>query len=157
MDEFRDESWHIDSDQKAEWAMGKIAEAKAEQAKWDAFYDAKKEAVHKETQSTIDYMTGQLQQYFGTQEHRVTKTGIRKYALPSGELILKPGGIDYKRDEAIMLQWCEEHLPAAVKVTTTRKAGWAEVKAYIQQTGEIPEGVELIMTEPVFQIKEATK
>lgn len=150
---YTDESFRVDNDQRAEWALGKIAEAKAELAKWESFYSDKLEAIRKECQNTIDYMTGLLQQYFSTQEHKVTKTGIRKYALPSGELILKPGGIDYKRDEEAMLRWCESNLPDAVKVT--RKAGWAEVKAYINKTGEIPEGVELIETEPTFQIKEA--
>lgn len=153
MNEFCDEKFAIDSDQRAEWAMGKIAEAKAERAKWEAFYAGKLEAVRKDTQNTIDYMTGLLQQYFSTQEHKVTKSGIHKYALPSGELVMKPGGIDYKRDADAMLRWCEEHLPAAIKVT--REAAWAEVKAYIKETGEIPEGVELVMTEPTFQIKEA--
>ena len=147
------ETFRIENDKQAEWALGKIAEAKAEQEKWEAFYSAKLDAIRLDTQGTIDYMTELLRQYFNTQECRETKTGIRKYSLPSGELVLKPAGIDYKRDEAVMLAWCEEHLPEAVKVT--RKAGWAEVKNYIKATGEIPEGVEVYETEPVFQVKEA--
>lgn len=143
----------IKDDRSAEWALGKISEAKAEQEKWEAFYSEKLEAIRKECQSTIDFMTMHLQRYFDTQKHRVTKTGIEKYSLPSAELILKPAGIDYKRDEAAMLAWCEEHLPEAVKVT--RKAGWAEVKAHMKETGEIPDGVEPYETEPTFSIKEA--
>lgn len=151
------ETFIIGNDQMAEWAMGKIAEAKAEQERWKAFYEEKLRAIMEDTQNTINYMTGQLQRYFDTQEHRVTKTGIHKYSLPSGELILKPGSIDYKRDEDAMLSWCEKHLPGAVKVTVTRKAGWAEVKQYIKDTGEIPDGVEAYITEPTFQVKEAAK
>lgn len=147
------EEFRIDSDQKAEWALGKIAEAKEELERWENFYTAKLEALRAETQSTIDFMTGHLQRYFGTQEHRVTKTGIRKYSLPSGELVLKPAALDYQRDDAAMLSWCKEHLPEAVKVT--EKASWADVKDYIKQTGELPDGVTAFMTEPVFQIKEA--
>ena len=153
MSEYTNEGFRVENDQTAEWALKKIAEAKDDLAKWEAFYNEKLDAVRKDTQNTIDYMTFQLQQYFNTQEHRVTKTGIRKYALPSGELILKPGSIDYKKDDEAMLLWCEKNLPAAVKVTTTRKAGWAEVKAYIKETGDIPDGVEAYMTDPVFQIK----
>ena len=41
----------------------------------------------------------------------------------------------------------------AVKVV--RKPGWAEVKRYIKETGEIPDGVEPYETEPVFTVKEA--
>lgn len=143
----------ITDDRSAEWALGKIREARAEQEKWTAFYEAKMEAVQKDTQNTIDFMTHHLRQYFLTQERRVTKTGIEKYSLPSAELIEKPAGIDYKRDEAALLAWCEEHLPEAIK--TTRKAGWAEVKNHMKTTGEIPDGVEPFETEPTFSIKEA--
>lgn len=146
------ESFRISDDQKAEWALKKIKEAKEELAKWEAFYNQKLEAIRKDTQNTIDYMTFLLQQYFDTQEHRVTKTGIEKYALPSGELIRKPGGIDYESNDEALLAWCEKNLPAAIKVT--RKTGWADVKNYIKETGEIPDGVTVVETDPVFQVKE---
>ena len=147
------EGFVIENDKQAEWALGKIAEAKEELSKWENFYAAKLDAVRTEAQSTINYMSLLLQRYFDTQEHKVTKTGIHKYSLPSGELVLKPGALDYERDEAAMLAWCEANLPEAVKVT--KKAAWADVKEYIKQTGEIPDGVTAFMTEPVFQIKEA--
>lgn len=146
------ENFYIENDQQAEWALGKIAEAKAELSKWESFYGAKLEAVRNETQNTIDYMSVLLQRYFETQEHKVTKTGIHKYSLPSGELVLKPAALDYERDEATMLAWCEANLPAAIKVT--KKASWTDVKAYIKETGEIPDGVTAFMTEPAFQVKE---
>lgn len=146
------EGFRIDSDKKAEWALGKIAEAKTELAKWEFFYGGKLEAIRKDTANTIEHMTFLLQQYFDTQERRVTKSGIEKYALPSGELIRKPAGIDYQRDEAVLLDWCKANLPEAVKITA--KASWAEVKEHIKKTGEIPDGVTIAETEPVFQVKE---
>lgn len=149
----QDKEFRIDSDKGAEWALTKIKEAKAEREKWEAFYNAKLEAVRAETQNTIDFMTYHLQQYFNTQEHRVTKTGIHKYSLPSGELVMKPAAVDYEKDETKMLAWCKVNLPNAVKVT--EKAAWADIKAYIKETGEIPDGVTVVMTEPAFQIKEA--
>ena len=147
------ETFRIENDQQAEWALGKIAEAKAEQEKWTEFYTKKLDAVKADTENTITYMTRLLQEYFQTQERRVTKTGIQKYSLPSAELVLKPGTLDYERDDAAMLTWCEANLPEAIK--TTRKASWADVKAYIKSTGEIPDGVTAYMTEATFQIKEA--
>ena len=147
--------FRIQSDQTAEWALRKISDAKAELARWEAFYEQKLEAVRRDTQNTIDRMTALLQQYFDTQERRVTKTGIQKYSLPSGELIRKPGGIDYQRDEETLLAWCEEHLPGAVKATI--KASWSDVKAYIKSTGNIPDGVTIVTTEPVFQVKEGNR
>lgn len=147
------ERFHIHNDQMAEWAMGKIAQANADLKKWESFYKEKLEAVRKDAEGTISYMSALLQEYFDTQERRVTKTGIEKYSLPSGELIRKPGGIDYQRNDEALLAWCEENLPGAVKVT--RKAGWADVKDHIKKTGEIPDGVTVVETDPVFQVKEA--
>lgn len=146
------ESFRISDDRKAEWALAKIKEAKAERAKWETFYGEKLEAIRKDTQNTIDYMTFLLQQYFDTQERRVTKSGIEKYSLPSGELIRKPGSIDYQHDDETLLAWCEKNLPDAIKVT--RKAGWADVKNHIKVTGEIPDGVTVVEADPVFQVKE---
>lgn len=143
--------FRIETDQQAEWALGKIAEAKAELAKWEEFYGKKLEAVRSEAQNTIDRMTFLLQEFFDTQERRVTKTGIEKYSLPSGELIRKPGGLDYKYEDASLLAWCEANLPGAIKVT--RKAGWAEVKAHIKETGEIPDCVAIEEKAPTFQVK----
>lgn len=147
-----DDGFHITDDQQAEWAIRKIAAAKAEYEEWVAFYMDKLEALHKSKQNTIEYMEGRLLEYFNTQKHKVTKTGIKKYSLPSGDLILKPAGVDYQRNEEAMLEWCEKHLPEAIK--TTRKAGWAEVKAHIRATGEIPDGVTPVETLPTFSIKE---
>ena len=147
------EGFRIENDKMAEWALSKIRDAREDIKKWEGFYNWKLEQARKESQNTIDYMTHLLRQYFDTQQRKVTKTGIEKYSLPSGELIRKPAGLDYKRDDTALLAWCEEHLPEAVKVT--RKAGWAEVKAYIKATGEIPDGVEPYETEPVFTVKEA--
>lgn len=146
------EHFCIENDKQAEWALSKIAEAKAELSKWEAFYNEKLDIIRADAQSTIDYMSLLLKRYFDTQEHKVTKTGIHKYSLPSGELVLKPAALDYERDEALMLAWCEANLPEAVKVT--KKASWADVKAYIKETGEIPDGVTAYETEPAFQIKE---
>lgn len=155
IDATKGEGFRLLNDQMAEWALGKIRDARAEQEKWEAFYGDKLEQIRKDSQNTIDYMTHLLHQYFDAQERRVTKTGIEKYSLPSGELIRKPAGIDYRRDDMALLAWCEEHLPEAV--TVVRKPGWSEVKAYIKKTGEIPDGVEPYETEATFSVKEANQ
>lgn len=144
------ERFVIHNDQMAEWAMGKIAQANADLRKWEEFYKGKLEQARAEAESTISYMSGLLEEYFSTQPHHVTKTGIEKYSLPSGELVRKPGSLDYKRDEAALLAWCKQNLPGAVKVT--EKAGWEKVKAHIKETGEIPDGVEPYQTEAAFTV-----
>lgn len=151
MDEHENGIFQIQDDQGAEWALKKIREAREEQAKWTDFYQGRMNQVKAQTQETIQFMEGLLRQYFAGVPHRVTKGGTEKYALPSGELICKPAGIDYERDEGALLSWCEANLPEAVKVT--RKASWEAVKKYIKETGDIPEGVVPVETEPTFQVK----
>lgn len=147
------EGFRIENDQQAEWAMKKIAEARAEIEKWERFYTEKLMEVVQSEQDTVNYMTSLLMKYFDTQERRVTKTGIEKYSLPSGVLIRKPAGIKYDRDKEALLAWCEKNLPDAIKVT--REASWEAVKAYIKETGEIPSGVTVGETEPTFIVKGA--
>ena len=151
MDERENGIFQIQDDQGAEWALKKIREAREEQDKWLNFYMIRMNQVKAQTQETIDYMEGLLRQYFDGVPHRVTKGGTEKYALPSGELICKPAGIEYQRDDKALLDWCEANLPEAVKVT--RKASWEDVKRYIKETGDIPEGVVPVETEPTFQVK----
>ena len=151
MDERENGIFQIQDDQGAEWALKKIREAREAQDKWLNFYMIRMNQVKAQTQETIDYMEGLLRQYFDGVPHRVTKGGTEKYALPSGELICKPAGIEYQRDDKALLDWCEANLPEAVKVT--RKASWEDVKRYIKETGDIPEGVVPVETEPTFQVK----
>lgn len=145
------ERFVIHNDKMAEWAMGKIAEANANIKMWKEFYKGKLEQALAEEEDTISYMTYKLREYFDTQPHHVTKTGIEKYSLPSGKLEMKPGTLDYKRDDAALLLWCKSNLPEAVKVTEEPK--WETVKAYIKKSGEIPDGVEPFQTEAKFTAK----
>lgn len=69
------EGFRVLNDQMAEWALGKIREAKAEQEKWEAFYGAKLEQIRKDTQNTIDYMTLLLQRYFDAQRRADPQAG----------------------------------------------------------------------------------
>ena len=151
MDEHENGIFQIQDDQGAEWALKKIREAREEQAKWTDFYQGRMNQVKTKTQETIQFMEGLLRQYFGGGTHRVKEGGTDEYALPSEELIRKAAGMNYERDEGALLSWCEANLPEAVKVT--RKASWEDVKKYIKETGDIPEGVVPVETEPTFQVK----
>lgn len=153
MEEGENKGFAIEDDRKAEWAIGKIAEARAEVERWEAYYNERLEAIKKDAQNTIDFMTDHLRRYFQTVPHKTTKTGIEKYALPSATLQLKPASIEWEKDDMALLEWCETNLPEAVKVT--RKAGWAEVKAHMKATGEIPQGVTPVEKLPTFEVKEA--
>ncbi|MBO5969756.1 MAG: host-nuclease inhibitor Gam family protein [Clostridia bacterium] len=145
------ERFAIKDDMQAEWAFTKIADAQAEIDKWTAYYEDQLKSITERNKSTILYMTQLLADYFDRVPKHTTKTGIEKYKLPCGELVRKPGGVDYQRDNAALVGWCKANKPDLVKVEET--ASWSAVKAYIKETGEIPDGVTLVETEPKFEVK----
>lgn len=109
------EKWAIDSDEKAEWALKKIREAEAERdrllaltAHEQEWLDAKIAAINKDYEDDTSFLKYQLSQYFDTVPHKATKT-TEKYALLSGTLVRKKGGIEYKRDDAAMLNWLSQN------------------------------------------------
>lgn len=143
--------WRIMDDSGAEYAMRKIAEARNEIASWRDYYAEQMDKIESQNRRTIDFFTAHLADYFEQVPRRATKTGIEKYKLPSGELVRKPASIDYQRDEDAMLEWCRAQHPEFVKVS--EKASWSDVKAYIKETGEIPDGVMPIEKAATFEVK----
>ena len=72
------ERFVIKDDREAEWALGKIAEARADLQKWETFYKERRERVKARIEGTIAHMSALLREYFDTQERHVTDTGIEK-------------------------------------------------------------------------------
>ncbi len=56
-------------------------------------------------------------------------------------------------DEAAVLDWCELHLPAAIRVKTTRSVDKKAIKAHYKDTGEIPPGVTVTPGVEQFYVK----
>lgn len=150
-DEQEQTGWVITDDGGAEWAMRKIAEAENEMAAWKDHYAEQQARIEARCRQTIEFFTSKLADYFEQVPRRATKTGIEKYKLPSGELIRKPAGIEYQRDETAMLEWCKAQHPEFVRVS--EKASWSDVKAYIKETGEIPDGVLPVEKPAAFEVK----
>lgn len=145
------EGFRITDDGGAEWAMRKISEAEGELSAWKEYYAGQLSKIESRCRQTIDFMKNALADYFEQVPRHATKTGIEKYKLPSGELIRKPAGIDYQRDEDAMLEWCRTRHPEFVRVS--EKASWSDVKAYIKETGEIPDGVLPVEKPAAFEVK----
>ncbi len=158
--EMEAEGFVIDNDQKADWAVRKIAEADAEFERMDAWYKSQIEAVKKQHDDTVAFFTGLLSGYFAQVPVKDTKT-MQKYALPSGELIRSKEKQDFKAvDNAVLLGWCQENDPTLVAVEM--KPAWAEIKKRLTmtdngvvdtETGMIVDGVELITKPEEFKIR----
>ena len=157
--EEQQEGFKIDSDSKAEWAVKRIKEAEREQNRLLALVDEEraeldvreKEILDNYAQKT-DGLKAMLEEYlraqYAKEEARETNTQIT-YQLLSGKLVYKKSGLELKQNADVLVNWCMEHLPDAVKVTYTPK--WAEIKKNIKvvdgvpvyaPTGEVVDGVE---------------
>ena len=157
--EEQQDGFKIDSDSKAEWAVKRIKEAEREQNRLLALVDEEraeldvreKEIIENYAKKT-DGLKALLEEYlraqYAKEEARETNTQIT-YQLLSGKLVYKKSGLELKQNADVLVNWCKEHLPDAVKVTYTPK--WAEIKKNIKvvdgipvyaPTGEVVDGVE---------------
>ena len=93
----------VDDDQKAEWCIRKIAEAKKEMMDWIDFYVAQTEKVTGKCQRRIQFFEAMLEKYFSSVPHKVTKTQ-ESYQLPSGKLVVKKQAPDFDRNDEVLLK-----------------------------------------------------
>lgn len=155
-----DEGFQIRDDSAADWALRKMAEADAELQKMTDWYEAQLKAVRQKHDDAIAYFSGILQQYFASVPAKETKT-MKKYALPSGELVLSKEKQDFSAiDNEALLGWCQENDPKLVQISM--RPAWAEIKKRLtatdsgiidSETGMIVEGVQLINKPEEFKVK----
>lgn len=157
--EEQQDGFKIDSDSKAEWAVKRIKEAEREQNRLLALVDEERAELDVREKEILDNyakktdgLKALLEEYlraqYAKEEARETNTQIT-YQLLSGKLVYKKSGLELKQNEDVLVNWCKEHLPDAIKVTYTPK--WAEIKKNIKvvdgipvyaPTGEVVDGVE---------------
>ena len=157
--EEQQDGFKIDSDSKAEWAVKRIKEAEREQNRLLALVDEERAELDVREKEILDNyakktdgLKALLEEYlraqYAKEEARETNTQIT-YQLLSGKLVYKKSGMELKQNADVLVNWCKEHLPDAVKVTYTPK--WAEIKKNIKvvdgvpvyaPTGEVVDGVE---------------
>lgn len=149
----------IDNDQKADWAVRRIAELEADTQKWKDYYKAQSERVAQSNQQSIDYFIALLESYFDTVPHKATKTS-EKYKLPSGVLVRKAQAPEYERDDAQIIAWCTKNAPSCVE--NVPKLKWTALKGLIEEnngqaideiTGEVVPGIKIIPRDPVFAVQ----
>lgn len=160
-----EEQFVINDDGKAEWALNKIAEEKAEMQRMINVansmimkYQEKIEVYQKQFESKTAYLKEQLRQYFETVPHKSTKTQ-ETYKLPSGTLKLKKQNPEYIRDEEKLLEWVKANKLSYVK--TKESVDWAKLKKELNfvddkaltEDGEIVDGVTVSERPSVFEIE----
>jgi hypothetical protein len=153
------EGFVIDTDAKAEWALTKIREARADRDRWVEWYKAKIDEITQQTDFDTMNLERMLAEYFATVPHKKTKTQ-ETYKLPGGKLVLKTQNPEYTRDDKAVIAWAKANgLPQFVKVE--EKLAWQELKDatavfeghIVTEDGEIVPGVEVTNREAKFVVE----
>lgn len=159
------EGFVIDNDNKAEWALRKIAEERADAQRYINVcksmimeYEEKVRKCEEKLAGKTAFLEEQLRQYLMSVPRKVTKTQ-ECYKLPGGTLKLRHQPPEFKRDDALLMKWLKENqLDDLVKVE--EKPNWSEIKKRIVITGDkavtedgqIVEGVEVVERPAVFEV-----
>lgn len=166
-DEQQRESWKIQNDSQADWALDKIREAQAEYRRFEmvvndkiaqlqAVLEKEKERIVKE----VEFFSFKLAQYFETVPKRKSKTQ-ETYKLPSGRLVKKYRQPKIVRDDEKLVKWLEQNgMTELVKIQ--KSPDWATFKKETEivgdkvvskTTGEVIDGITVIEQAPEFKVE----
>ena len=153
------EGFVIDTDAKAEWALQKIREARADRDRWVNWYEDKIKEIKEQTDFDTMNLERMLADYFATVPHKKTKTQ-ESYKLPGGKLVLKVQNPEYKRDDNTVIAWAKENNMAQF-VKVEEKLAWQELKDatavfeghIVTEDGEIVPGVDVVNRESKFVVE----
>lgn len=164
---WKPERFVIDNDKKADWAIEKIKDVRAEfeRLRFIAL-DRIAELNQRinDLQERTDRRTGNLEallvEYFQTvKPTKVTKTQAQ-YELLSGKLVMKYQQPEYVLDDAQMVSWAKTSAPAYIKVKES--INWAELKkqtvvkgetVVLADTGEVIPGAVAKERPDVFEVQ----
>lgn len=163
------ENWKVTNDQEAEWVIEKCNEEMLEKARYKESLQAKMEDLQEklrkledEERQAKERRDSYLIEYFELipdEFKKKTKT-MEKYRLPSGEIVKKYPGPEFRRNNDKLLDWIKANELDYVEVKESPK--WGELKKItkvvngqvVTEDGEIVEGVEVIERPPVLEFKE---
>lgn len=153
------EGFVIDTDAKAEWALQKIREARADRDRWVEWYKAKIEEITAQADFDTMNLERLLADYFATVPHKKTKTQ-EAYKLPGGKLVLKTQNPEYKRDDKAVIAWAKEN-GFGKFVRVKEELAWQELKDatavfeghIVTEDGEVVPGVEVTNREAKFVVE----
>lgn len=149
----------VDTDQKAEWALSKIKEARAERDRMVSWYESKIKEIKETTDFETMNLEARLADYFRMVPHKKTKT-TESYALPGGKLVMKKQNPEYKRDDKAVIAWLKDHGGARF-IKITEVLDWAGLKdataalggKLFDENGEEIAGIDVIEREEKFVVE----
>lgn len=153
------ETFVIDTDAKALWALQKIKEARADRDTWVAWYQQKIKEITEQTDFDTMNLERMLGEFFLTVPHKKTKTQ-ESYSLPGGKLILKTQNPEYKRDDKKVIEWLKQNNGSQF-VKVKEELDWSGLKAatgtfegnVVTEDGEVIPGIEVINRDAKFIVE----
>jgi hypothetical protein len=132
--------FELNSDNRADWAIRKIADERAELDRLLAIADeqirqleTRKDELKVKFERVTAYLNTLLYEYFQTVPHRKTDT-TEQYQLFSGKLVSKKVQPKYEYDEAELVGWIENN---RLDGYVTSKVKWGEFKKYFVDTYDL--------------------
>jgi hypothetical protein len=153
------EGFVIDTDAKAEWALGKIKKAREDRDTWVAWYKDKIREITEQTDFDTLNLERMLAEYFASVPHKKTKTQ-ESYKLPGGKLVLKTQNPEFKRDDKAVIDWLKANgLEQFVKVK--EELDWSGLKDataifeghIVTEDGEVIPGIDVVDREAKFSVE----
>ena len=149
----------IDTDQKANWAVGRIKERREQAEYFIAWYEQKIKEIKEQTEAENAFLESALEKYFDSVPHKKTKT-TESYAFPGGKLVRKLQNAEYKRDDKTVIEWLKTHADGRF-IKTTESLDWAGLKdatgvfegTVVTEDGEIVPGIEVIERPAKFVVE----
>lgn len=131
-----EESFKIDNDDLAEWALNKISEADEERQRLNGISERKMEYYqtlinenNRRYENEVGFLKAKLYEYFETVKHKETATQ-ETYKLPSGKLVWKKPTLSFERDDEALLDYIKDLHPELV--VTKESVNWAEFKKLLE-------------------------
>ena len=160
------EGWKVTDDSAAEWALVKLREEENEskrivdqcQAQID-FYQSRIQQEQERLSHSSGFLKAQLMEYFATVPHKKTKTQ-ETYRLPSGNLKLKYGKLQYRHDDKALLKFLQDR-DMTDYIKTTQAPKWGDIRKTlvpagdkaVNSDGEIVEGVTVEQGPEEFKVE----
>ena len=170
VEEEEKETWKIDNDNKADWALDKIKESSEEYERFERVAVDKinqiKEVLDQEKkkmQNEISFFESKIREYIETVKMKETKTQ-KTYSLPAGKIIIKKDKSDFKIDKEKVLESIKALEGYKEYVKVKEDLAWGDLKKNLiidneniidKVTGEVLEvdGLDIEIKLGKFEIK----
>lgn len=154
--------WRIGSIDEADWALKRIADLKAEISENEAVIQAhiarlkvRLENLNSRAANGIGFFESRLREYAEANRGELLKGGKKKSrTLPHGSIgwRKKGGGFEVK-DPVALLAWAQTQPVEMGLVRIKEEPAIAQIKAYVEKSGELPPGTDLKEETEEFSVK----